>query len=61
MILKDLNAFGWISENCIENNKQREKIINKIAEEIQEENKKILKRKWYKISYLSLQNKSKMI
>ena len=28
MILKDLNAYGWINENYIENDKQREKIIN---------------------------------
>ena len=40
LILKDLNAYGWINENYIENDKQREKIINKIAEEIQEENQK---------------------
>lgn len=32
LILKDLNAYGWISEDYIENDKQREKIINKIAE-----------------------------
>ena len=40
LILKDLNAYGWISEDYIENDKQREKIINKIAEEIEEENQK---------------------
>lgn len=40
LILKDLNAYGWISEDYIENDKQREKIINRIAEEIEEENQK---------------------
>lgn len=40
LILKDLNDYGWISEDYIENEKQREKIINKIAEEIEEENQR---------------------
>ena len=37
---KKAEIYGWISEDYIENDKQREKIINKIAEEIEEENQK---------------------
>lgn len=40
LILKELNAYGWISEDYIENDKQREEILNKIEEEMKKENQK---------------------
>lgn len=38
LILKDLNAYGWISEDYISTDKEKEKILNDIAEEIKKDN-----------------------
>lgn len=38
LILKDLNAYGWISEDYISNDKEREMILNEIKEKIEKDN-----------------------
>lgn len=38
LILNDLNAYGWISEDYIENDKQKEEILNEIVEKVKNEN-----------------------